>query len=150
MTGVVAATDDQDESRSLGKPAHVAPALSRREPPERRLYVLTNGGQQSLLDRSRNFNFRQLAHETPRVAVSRPCIAAGCAAFDVLVRELAPRRVKGLGQQQRHVLYHEIAFRHRSPPLTSPVSAFFSVSIARNTRVFTAPSEHPEICAISA
>ena len=35
------------------------------------------------------------------------------------------------------------------PPRRSPTSAFFNVSIARKTRVFTAPSLHPLICAIS-
>ena len=59
-------------------------------------------------------------------------------------------RVERLGQQQRHAFSHALAFRHRSPPRASPASAFFNVSMARNTRVFTAPSEQPAICAISA
>src|SRR5205807_9561454 len=102
------------------------------------------------LDLSARFDFRQRGEDGPRFAISGPLIAAGDAGLDVLVSELALLGVERLRQQQRHTFSHQIAVRHRSPPLASPPSAFFSVSIARNTLVFTAPSEQPEICAISA
>src|SRR5204862_2214433 len=98
----------------------------------------------------RNLDLGQRLQQAPGLAVAGPLLAAGGALLDVLVRGLAPGRVERLGQQHRHALAHQSAVRHRSPPLPSPASVFFSVSMARNTRVFTAPSEHPEICAISA
>ena len=67
-----------------------------------------------------------------------------------LVGMLAPCRVERLRDQQRHLFSHCATFRHSSPPRASPINVFFSVSIARKTRVLTAPSEHPAICAISA
>src|SRR5206468_6360601 len=106
--------------------------------------------QETVLHARRHFHLGQSVEDPPRLLARGPLVTAERAMFDVLVRVLPPDRVERLGQQHRHAFPHEIAFRHRSPPRASPASAFFKVSMARKTLVLTAPSEQPEICAISA
>ena len=148
MAGVERAASDDHDGRGLRQPARGTAApewddigLHRRR---------GNLGQEALLHPRRYRNLGQRIENPPGLFVRGPFGDADRARFNVLMRQLALHRIERLGQQQRHVFSHGIAVKHRSPPRESPVSAFFSTSMARNTLVFTAPSEQPEICAISA
>ena len=107
-------------------------------------------GQEALLHARGHFDLGQLAHDAPGLLVRGPLVAAERAALDVLVRLLAPAgssdSVSSSGMLSLMHMHSDIG--HLRAPRRS--SAFFSVSMARKTRVFTAPSEQPAICAISA
>src|SRR5205085_8461726 len=152
MAGEVRTTRDDDNSRSLREPLDCGTALERNDVRGRRHDLRRrNRGEELRLHARRNFNDRKVSEHRPRFAERSPLRIAERAELDVPVRALPCRRIERLGQQQRPVLLQDITFvDHWDPPRPSPVSAFFRVSIARKTRVFTAPSEQPAICAISA
>ena len=109
MSGEVGTAGDDDDRGGLRQPLHVAAVLRR----SKRLDVLADRGEETVLQLGTRFNFRQSGKQRPGLAVTGPCIAARRAVFDVLMRALPLLGVKRLRQQQRHTFCNQIAVRHR-------------------------------------